>query len=335
MDKILSVIVPAYNSEDYIERCLSPFVRADAETRKKLEIIIVNDGSTDGTEKMVESYVEKYPYMFKLCNKENGGHGSAINHGVKYVAGKYFHVVDSDDWMNLTEIKGFVRFLEEHDVDVVANSFLCVADGSFKVIDKRPCISDDRYARKEILWEKVAAETELIRIHAITFKREFYLGHNIYLDSLRYYDDFEYTLFPMAYARKVAFYEPYVTSYRLGRSGQSVSIRSMQKNRDNHMKVIESLLKFYDGCSDAPESIRAYLAMGISKIVENQFQIYISLGNKKGIKQEVITFDKMLLDRYPDVYNAVSKKSIWMLRRTGYNILPVGYLVYKLVKRNQ
>lgn len=51
MDKILSVIVPAYNSEDYIERCLSPFVRADAETRKKLEIIIVNDGSTDGTEK--------------------------------------------------------------------------------------------------------------------------------------------------------------------------------------------------------------------------------------------------------------------------------------------
>lgn len=333
MDKILSVIVPAYNSENYIEKCLSPFAGADAETRKKLEVIVVNDGSTDRTEEIVRSYADRYPYMFRLYNKENGGHGSAINHGVKHVTGKYFHVVDSDDWMNPSEIKGFVRFLEEHDVDVVANSFLCVADGSFKVIDKRPCISDDRYAGKDIVWDKVAADTELIRIHAITFNSKFYLEHGIYLDSLRYYDDFEYTLFPMAYAGKVAFYEPYVTSYRLGRSGQSVSIESMQKNRDNHMKVIESLLRFYDGCSDTSENIRAYLAMGISKIVENQFQIYISLGNKKGIKQEMVTFDRMLSDRYPDIYNAVSKKSIWMLRRTGYRILPVGYLVYRLVKR--
>lgn len=331
MRKVLSVIVPAYNAESYIRKCLDAF--AASEEKELFEVIVVNDGSTDRTEAIANEYCNRYPEVFRVVNKENGGHGSAINVGMEHVSGVYFQVVDSDDWVDSAEFDRFVQFLSQIDVDLVASNFMCIEDETWKILDQRVCMKDKALCGVKLKFDDVAASVPLIRIHSLTINTDFYRRKQIAIDSYRYYVDFEYTLYPATYAETIAFYDGFVRMYRLGRAGQSVSIESMWKHRDNHMQVIESLLRWYENHSDISPEKKKYLDSGIAKIVENQFQIYISLAKKeKGTEKEMRQFDQMLKKQYEGIYNAVEKKSIWLLRCTNYKILPIAYIAYRLIK---
>lgn len=93
---LVSVIVPMYNVEKYIDECLNSLVN---QTLKDMEVIVVNDGSSDNSVNIVEGYVKKYPDIVKLVHKENGGLSDARNFGVKYATGKYIGFLDSDDYI--------------------------------------------------------------------------------------------------------------------------------------------------------------------------------------------------------------------------------------------
>ena len=105
--KVLTVLIPVYNTEKYIKRCLDSLLVP--ETLNDIEVIVVNDGSKDHSVEIVKTYVEKYPQTVVLIDKENGGHGSTINAGLKAAKGKYFRVLDSDDWFNTIEFVKFVK----------------------------------------------------------------------------------------------------------------------------------------------------------------------------------------------------------------------------------
>ena len=105
-EKILTVTIPSYNVEAYLEDCLESFV--NSEVMDDIEVLIVNDGSSDNTVKIAQRYVDKYENTFRLINKENGGHGSTINTGVREAKGKYFKVVDGDDWVDTRDRKSVV-----------------------------------------------------------------------------------------------------------------------------------------------------------------------------------------------------------------------------------
>ena len=92
--KLLSVTVPCYNSEDYMENCIHSLLTGGPE----VEIIIVDDGSTDRTGEIADKYAKDYPDIVKVVHQENGGHGEAVNTGLRYAEGLFFKVVDSDDW---------------------------------------------------------------------------------------------------------------------------------------------------------------------------------------------------------------------------------------------
>lgn len=93
--KLLTITVPCFNSESYLKRCLDSLVMGG----KDVEIIVVNDGSTDRTGEIAESYAKRFPDLVTAVHKENGGHGSGVNTGLRLASGKYFKVVDSDDWL--------------------------------------------------------------------------------------------------------------------------------------------------------------------------------------------------------------------------------------------
>ena len=86
MQKVISFIIPSYNAEPYLDQCLKSFLHPDC--MEQIEVLIVNDGSKDGTKALAERYMEDYPDIFRLIDKENGGHGSAINVGVKKASGR-------------------------------------------------------------------------------------------------------------------------------------------------------------------------------------------------------------------------------------------------------
>ena len=107
--KLLSIAIPCYNSQDYMEHCVDTLLTGGED----VEILIINDGSKDRTAEIADSYAEKYPTIVKAIHQENGGHGEAVNAGIRNATGLYFKVVDSDDWVNQEAYEKILETLRE------------------------------------------------------------------------------------------------------------------------------------------------------------------------------------------------------------------------------
>ena len=120
--KILTIVVPSYNTELYIDECLPTII--SSKSIDDIEILLVNDGSTDNTLKKARYFEELYPQSIRVIDKENGGHGSVINRGIKEATGKYFKVIDGDDWVDTAAFNQLVSCLKRVDVDLVMNPYI-------------------------------------------------------------------------------------------------------------------------------------------------------------------------------------------------------------------
>ena len=109
MQKLLTVAIPSYNSQDYVSRAIESLLPG----KEQIEVIVVDDGSTDDTSKIAEEYIEKYPDTVRLIKKENGGHGDAVMAGLSAATGLYFRVLDSDDWLDKDSLIKYLAVLEE------------------------------------------------------------------------------------------------------------------------------------------------------------------------------------------------------------------------------
>ena len=131
--KLLSIAIPCYNSAAYMRKCIDSLLPGGED----VEIIIVNDGSSDNTPDIAEEYRERFPGIVKVVNKENGGHGSAVNTGIEHAGGLYFKVVDSDDWVNQSAYIQILNKLKEllkdgNSVDMFISNFVYVKGKSAK-----------------------------------------------------------------------------------------------------------------------------------------------------------------------------------------------------------
>lgn len=127
--KKISVIVPVYNTEKYLRKCLDSLVN---QTLKELEIIVVNDGSPDNSEKIIKEYEKKYPEKIKGYKKENGGLSDARNYGIKKATGEYITFFDSDDYVELDAYEAMYNKAKEHDFDIVACDLRYIYEDSGK-----------------------------------------------------------------------------------------------------------------------------------------------------------------------------------------------------------
>ena len=329
MGKILSITIPSYNVEKYIDKCVQSMLIDSI--LDDIEILIVNDGSKDSTPEIARGYVEKYPQTVRLIDKENGGHGSTINAGIREATGKYFKVVDGDDWLNTENLEHFIALLKSREEDVIASNYLCIRDESYDILAEKKVTSDASLYGTTCNMDKGEVK-EVIKMHALTIRTSILKENNITIDEHCFYVDAEYIAYPMPFVSSVYYDDEFIYMYRLGRNGQSMDIRSMQRNRAMHMKVLNAMLAFYDKLPQMTDAKKAYIEKVIGQMVENQFQIYISMGTDKEIQKETASWDKALLQKYPRVANSTNKKSIMLLRKTNYSILPIGSFVLKIVK---
>lgn len=223
----VSIIVPVYNVEKYIERCLDSLVN---QTLKDIEIIIVNDGSTDGSKEIIQKYLNKYKNIVYL-EKENGGLSSARNYGIPYAKGEYIGFVDSDDYVEITMYEKMYNKAIEEKSDMVECDFIWEYPNK-KREDIGKIYSDKKEAIVEarvVAWNKIIKK-DIIEKTKITFP-----------EGLRYEDiEFFYKIVP--YLNKISFVKETLVHYVQRES----SIANTQNERTGEIfKIWENVLNYY------------------------------------------------------------------------------------------
>lgn len=326
MEKTLTIVIPAYNTEKYIERCLDSFI--NMEVLKELEILIINDGSTDGTQKIAQRYCDKFPSSIQMINKENGGRGSAINMGIEQAMGKYFKVVDADDWVETEHLSEYVRKLRTLNVDVVANDYSVVQEGTLKVLEQQHVCNNRFHYGKE--WGFAEAETEpIIPFCAMTFSTKILQDHQVRVDENVFYEDAEYILYPIPYCKNVYYDATNIYMHCVRKHKDKTEKQILLRKKRDTDKVLEALLKYYDENQFIQQYKRKYLEKGIGTIVEKKYEIALSLKIQEENLDELIRFDKKLLRDWPEIYTAVKKKHIWAIRHSNYRLFVLCSWIYR------
>ncbi len=242
--KTLSFIIPAYNSEAYLHRCITSLLAP--EVLPELDIIIVNDGSTDGTEALAQEYCTRYPGSVRLISQENKGHGGALNTGCAAAVGKYLKVIDADDWVETENLCAFVSFLRNCTADVVLTHHYTrdIATGEVKRWCSYPPAFGIAYTRGEIIAQWKNFDRSLT-FHGITYRTDFYREKGIALSEGVFYEDHEFATVPCCYAASVVPLDLFVYDYRIGDVAQSVSNQNQLKRLSHTRRVLKRLMTEY------------------------------------------------------------------------------------------
>lgn len=305
--KILSIVIPTYNVEKYLRRCLDSLVY-DESVLEDIELLVVNDGSKDNSLAIAKEYEKKYPKTIKVIDKENGGHGSTINAGLKVAKGEYFRVIDSDDWVNIDEFADYVRALKKCKADIVLTNYNkeMLYSGEIQTFDYKNLEYNKEYNLNK--FDYSILEDAYFYMATSTIKTEKLRKAKLHLDEKTFYVDMEYILLPFLEMDSMIYLDFNIYRYFIGRVEQSVNIQSFVKNRSHHEKVVRRILEFYKTI-DEKEPKREYIRKIILQLLNTHFIIYCKarLSNKNDIN-EIRRFDKFLHDNYPDLYDDLRKE---------------------------
>lgn len=319
--KILSISVAAYNIENYIEQNIKSFI--ESPVRDEIEVIVTDDGSKDKTTEIVEKYEKEYPGIIKLIKQKNAGPGSTVNSGIKNATGKYFKMVDGDDWVETENLEKLIEILKESNEDMIFTNYEIYDNNSGKIIDN---VKINIKQNKTYLFEEIA--TDIIpTMHNVAFKTEILKNNSIQLDN-GFYTDNEYLLLPIPYVKTIKYIDTNIYVYRIAREGQSVSIPSMQKNINMHDIVLNRLINFYEeNKGKLTKNKEKFLQKRIVLIANTQLMTLLTFKCNRENKNRVINFNKELKTHSVEIYNEYKKsKKVKILMYSNY-------LLYNLVAK--
>ena len=262
MQKLISIAVPCYNSAEYMRKCIESLLVGGEE----VEIIIVNDGSKDDTAKIADEYVEKYPTIVKAIHKENGGHGSGVNAGIKNATGLYYKVVDSDDWVDeeaykklLDTVRSHVAEGKEADLYITNYVYEHAADNTTNVIHYR------KELKSGVLmdWKKVKKfrMSRFLMMHSLLFKVSILRESNTVLPEKTFYVDNYYAYNPLPYTKTIFYLDVDLYRYFIGRADQSVNVTNLVKRYEQQMRVSYCISDAYtyDQLKALPKGLKNYM----------------------------------------------------------------------------
>lgn len=244
MKKLLSIIIPAYNSEQFLDKCVCSLLEPDC--LPELEIIVVNDGSGDATPEIARKYTQRYPDSVRLICQENKGHGGALNAGCAAATGKYLKVIDADDWVETQNLPAFLEFLRTTDTDVVLTHYHThdISTGEVKNWRTYPEAFGRAYTFGQIM-EQWKSFDRGLTFHGITYRTAFYQENGIRLSEHVFYEDNEFATFPCCLAKSVTPLDLFIYDYRIGDVQQSVSDENQLKRIGHTETVMQRMIEEY------------------------------------------------------------------------------------------
>lgn len=316
--KILSLVIPAYNSEKFLDKCIQSMLHPDA--LQDIEIIIINDGSTDRTPEIAASYCKQYPDTVFLINQDNKGHGGALNTGCAAASGKYLKVIDADDWVLTENVPAFIQKLSECESDVVLTPHHTIDISTGEVCGWKcyPSEYGKAYTFSDIMQDWGAYERSLT-FHGITYRTDFYREKAEPLPEHVFYEDHVYATFPCCYAESITPMDLFIYEYRIGDCSQSVS-RQNQLKRHAHMEtVLRVMEQRYAEMSDSPN--RIYVGKKLECVLLSYF-VTTLLADSDRKEGRILARKEIEQSRYfsPNVYIAVKKKYVVFLAMNYFHM---------------
>ena len=302
----MTVIVPAYNAEAYLDKCLSTL--AAANTGGGLEVVIVDDGSSDKTGSIAEKYAANNPMAFSVIHQENGGHGSAINAGIGTASGRYFRVVDADDWVDSNQLAALLDMLVNADADLVVDiktevDMATAGRSVFPLPDRVPLRCTVPFEQ----WN-VDDMTEYYTLHTLTVRTDLAKRIQLSLPEHTYYEDFEYALKVTVHACSIYFADTRCYQYQIGNAGQSVAPQNYVRRLDQHRRIVERTIDYVNKTPMSAQ-MKAYAMRRIKLLIHTHLKIMLIYdSDKKKGAQSASEFMTALKARYPALYATVRSR---------------------------
>ena len=320
--KLLTICVPSFNSQSTLARTLKTLV--NTENLSKIQIIIVDDGSHDGTFVVGEEYVNLYPDSIMMVSKPNGGHGSGINTGIKYAVGTYYRVVDSDDWVDSSALDAELGYIYEHGskTDLIYTPYHIVDQetGNSSAWPLSEKIQKERIYTFDELVKEVGVENFYFTMAGTSFRTEMLRTINIQLMEKTFYTDSEFILKPIPYVDKVVFLPKYVYKYLRGQAEQSVAPLSFVRHYSDHEKILKELILF-EKKTEMSESKRQYFTYILKQHLITNYRILTEFNpNTDDAVAKAKEFDSWLKENGLAYYSwADGLMNVRSLRRSGYS----------------
>lgn len=340
--KYLTITVPCYNSEQYLARCLDSLVIGG----EHVEILVVDDGSTDRTGEIAEDYAKRYPGIVAVIHKENGGHGSVVNLGLSLAAGRYFKVVDSDDWLEEAAYRKLLEKLADWCESGAVMPDLLVCDYTYNHLDdgiKKAMRYDNVFPTETICtWEEISLfhPSQYLIMHALIFRTEVLHASGVVLPEHLFYVDNIFAYQPLPYVKTIYYMHENLYQYYLGRNDQSVNEKVLISRIDQQIKVTKLVAE----CVDLNEvrkvhpKLANYMCRNVS-IMMAISSIHLLLRGDMEAKEEHHRIWVELKENNPRLYYRLRYTTISGLTnlpgRLGKRVTVDGYRIAKKIYKFQ
>ena len=312
MNKLLTVIVPAYNMQDYLERCLDSLWCTQ---QLRLQVIVVNDGSKDHTLEIARKYATQWPDVYQVVDKANGNYGSCINSALPLAEGKYVKVLDADDCFDTPALEKLLHGLENATADMVVTDYVKVKPGG------EQCLHCPLSPGKVLDFEQLCKERKIwnLWMHNVTYLTQ-------HLKALDYrqtegisYTDQEWIFQPFTAVRTVLYLDLPLYRYTLGREGQTMDAAFMRKHFADNVVCACRMLELYAAIQHVPQAIMQLLQYKLFQRCRLIYRTYIV---KQGMLDDpsLQQLDDTLCRLSPSLYRATGNLLL------SKPLLPVRYI---------
>lgn len=313
--KQLTIAVPAYNSEMFLHICLDSMVGAD----DRLEVVVINDGSKDGTLEVANSYANRFPDQVRVIDKENGGHGSGINAGLEIAAGRFYKVVDSDDWIETRNLKAILDALEKSDAEAVVTGYRSINIGSGNVIGYPVEIPEEKMTPDTASYGAELTMEEFTQVfdqmstsysfHGLCYRTDFMRSLDFRMSEKVFFEDQEYAVLPFLKVQKVLLLPYYLYNYQIGSAGQSVDYANQAK-RANDLKQVYTRMMDYYHFNKPKEDFRArFFVKRLSiALVSYYAVVLVKSEDKKNGRKEAEGLRTYVMQLEPDIQQYADKR---------------------------
>mgnify|MGYP004694507603 CR=1 FL=1 len=284
--KLLTFAIPSYNSQDYMEHCIETLLPGGDD----VEILIVDDGSKDRTAEIADDYERRYPGIVRAIHQENGGHGEAVNAGIRNATGLFFKVVDSDDWVDGEAYKKILDKLRELAggdtvLDMFIANYVYEKEGAkHKKVMRYTALPKDQV----FTWNETGRfhKGQYILMHSVIYRTQLLKECGLELPKHTFYVDNIYVYKPLPSVKHMYYMDVDFYRYFIGRDDQSVNEKVMIGRIDQQIKVNKIMVDAFDLWKIPNKKLRHYMFNYLEIITVVSTIMLIRSGTKENLEKK-------------------------------------------------